>query len=174
MFYDKLEIEIEIYLLIEDEGCPNMSMAQEEKHINEQTVGDLMIPAEKVAHVQLNNPLEHALLVLVKSGYFAVPVLDASYKLVGSISKTIILDQILGLDRYEFEKLSDLKVHEVMETDTISVSNDASFIEGLKAIIDIPYACVVDADGFFDGILTRRAILKEVNKQYYSTAKWKD
>lgn len=151
-----------------------MSMTQEEKQIHEQTIEELMIPAEKVAHVQLNNPLEHALLVLVKSGYFAVPVLDASYKLVGSISKTIILDQILGLDRYEFEKLSDLKVHEVMETDTVSIRNDATFIEGLKAIIDVPYACVIDENDYFDGILTRRAILKEVNKHYYNSLKWKD
>src|SRR5690625_6899162 len=92
-----------------------------------------MIYSEKVAHVQLNNPLEHALLVLIGSGYFAVPVLDDSNKLAGSISKTVILDQILGNDRYEVERLSELKVHEVMD-DLVSVSEDASFIDGLKAV----------------------------------------
>lgn len=152
-----------------------MSMTQEEQQqLYEPSIEEMMIPAEKVAHVQVNNPLEHALLVLVKSGYFAVPVLDTSYKLVGSISKTIILDQILGLDRYEFEKLSDLKVHEVMERDTKSIRKDASFIEGLKTLIDVPYACVIDEDGYFDGILTRRAILKEVNKLYYHSFRPKE
>ncbi len=53
-----------------------MSMIREDKELKDLTVQDLMIPSEKVAHVQLNNPLEHALLVLVKSGYYAVPVLD--------------------------------------------------------------------------------------------------
>lgn len=144
-----------------------MSMTQEDNQLKNLTVKDLMISSEKVAHVQLNNPLEHALLVLVKSGYFAVPVLDASYKLAGSISKTVILDQILGIDRFEVEKLSELKVHEVMKDDLISIQKNASFIDGLKAVIDAPFVCVVDEEGYFDGILTRRAILKEIKKDYY-------
>src|SRR5699024_7187939 len=98
-----------------------MSMTQESRQIEKMTVEDLMIPSEKVAHVQLNNPLEHALLVLVKSGYSSVPVLDESYKLVGLISKTIILDQILGLERYEVEKLSEMKVYEIMDENVIRV-----------------------------------------------------
>lgn len=142
-------------------------MTQKDKFLEVLTVEDLMISSEKVAHVQLNNPLEHALLVLVKSGYFAVPVLDNSYKLAGSISKTEILDQILGVDRFEVEKLSELTVHEVMDTNIKSIRRDITFIEGLKSIIDDPYVCVVDNEGFFEGILTRRAILKEVKKDYY-------
>ena len=92
-----------------------MSMTQKDREIDNILVRDLMIPSEKVAHVQLNNPLEHALLVLIRSGYFAVPVLDTSFKLAGSISKTVILDQILGVETYEMERLSELKVHEVMD-----------------------------------------------------------
>lgn len=145
-----------------------MSMIQKDKQINEVIVKDLMIPSEKVAHVQLNNPLEHALLVLVKSGYFAVPVLDTSYKLVGSISKTVILDQILGLERFEIERLSNLKVHDVMDKDIISIRNDVKFIDGLKSVIDEPFVCVVDKDDYFDGILTRRAILKLLKREYYA------
>lgn len=142
-------------------------MTQEDKQIEDITVEDLMIPSEKVAHVQLNNPLEHALLVLVKSGYFAVPVLDVSYKLAGSISKTVILDEILGNERYEVERLSELKVQEVMKDDLVSIQKNASFIDGLKAVIDAPFVCVVDEEGYFDGILTRRAILKALKRDYY-------
>ncbi len=144
-----------------------MSMTQEDNQLKDLTVKDLMISSEKVAHVQLNNPLEHALLVLVKSGYFAVPVLDASYKLAGSISKTVILDQILGIERFEVEKLSELKVHQVMKNDLDSIQKNASFIDGLKAVIDAPFVCVVDEEGYFDGILTRRAILKVLKREYY-------
>ena len=35
----------------------------------ESSVKDLMISSERVAHVQVANNLEHALLVLTKSGY---------------------------------------------------------------------------------------------------------
>lgn len=147
-----------------------MSMTKKDQQIDDILVKDLMIPSEKVAHVQLNNPLEHALLVLIRSGYFAVPVLDTSYKLAGSISKTVILDQILGNERYEVERLSELKVHEVMD-DLVSIKSSASFIDGLKKVIDAPFVCVVDDDGYFEGILTRRAILKTLKRDYYQQRK---
>ncbi|MEC5426019.1 cyclic-di-AMP-binding protein CbpB [Virgibacillus sp. C22-A2] len=145
-----------------------MSLTQDKK-LTDIKVGDLMISSEKVAHVQVNNPLEHALLVLVKSGYSAVPVLDASYKLVGVVGKTIILNQILGLERFEIEKLSDMRVHEVMNTEIPCLSGEDSFMKGLNAIINHPFVCVADKEGYFDGILTRRAILKQLKRDIYTT-----
>ncbi|MFP3489860.1 CBS domain-containing protein, partial [Staphylococcus sp. SIMBA_130] len=80
-------------------------------------IEDLVISAEKVAHVQLTNPLEHAMLILIKSVYSSIPVLDTEYRLKGLISQPLILDSILGIERIEFEKLSELVVQEVMNTD---------------------------------------------------------
>ncbi|MFB1051588.1 cyclic-di-AMP-binding protein CbpB [Paraliobacillus sp. JSM ZJ581] len=124
----------------------------------------LMIPSEKVAHVQMNNPLEHALLILVKSGYSAVPVLDTSYKFKGTIGKNLILNRVLGIERFEMEKLSQIEVHDVMNQTIPCVNKLDDFFMCLKTVIDYPFVCVVDNDGYFDGILTRRAILKQVNK----------
>lgn len=131
-------------------------------------VSDLMIDAEIVAHVQANNPLEHALLVLVKSGYSAVPVLDANYKLVGTISKTAILNETLGLERFEVEKLANLKVKDVMKTDIPILRKEDRFIDGLKGVINSPFICIADEKGHFNGILTRRNILKQLKRDYYS------
>ncbi len=142
---------------------------QEGKKITDILVADLMISSEKVAHVQMNNPLEHALLVLVKSGYSAVPVLDPSYKLVGTVGKTVILNQILGLERFEVEKLSDMRVEEVMKTDIPRLNPDSSFTDGLKAVINSNFVCVEDKEGYFDGILTRRAILKQLKRDIYTS-----
>lgn len=143
-----------------------MSLTRDSE-IEEITVGDMMIPGEKVAHVQLKNPLEHALLVLVKSGYSAVPVLDMSYKLIGMIGKTVILNQVLGLERFEMEKLSDIQVQQVMERDIPILNKNVKFMDALKAVIDYPFVCVADEEGVFDGILTRRAILKQFNRNFY-------
>src|SRR5699024_10170250 len=96
-------------------SCIKMDIIREDKHLEDIIIDDLIISFEKVVHVQLTNPLERALLVLIGSGYFAVPVLDDSNKLAGSISKTVILDLILGNDGHEVERLSELKVHEVMD-----------------------------------------------------------
>ncbi|MCT2538128.1 CBS domain-containing protein [Aquibacillus koreensis] len=127
-------------------------------------VEQLMISSEKVAHVQLGNPLEHALLVLVKSGYSAVPVLDSSYKFKGIIGKTVILNSVLGLERFEMERLSEKKVNEVMNSDTPCLNRRDDFLTCLKTVINHPFVCVVDDEGYFDGIITRRAILKQLNK----------
>ncbi|GAB4072259.1 CBS domain-containing protein [Barrientosiimonas marina] len=142
--------------------------ATQDKELTDIVIGDLMIPSEKVAHVQLNNPLEHALLILVKSGYSAVPVLDSSYKLIGTIGKTSILNNVLGLERFEMEALSDIQVQEAMNTEIPCLQTTDSFLEGLKVVINYPFVCVADEEGYFDGLLTRRVILKQLKRDYYS------
>ncbi|MEW9677485.1 cyclic-di-AMP-binding protein CbpB [Lentibacillus sp. L22] len=139
-----------------------------DKPLSEIVISEIMIPSEKVAHVQMNNPLEHALLVLVKSGYSAVPVLDVNYKLMGTIGKTIILNQILGLERFEFEKLSEMRVNELMKTEIPILKKDMSFMDGLNVLINYPFVCVADEEGYFDGIVTRRAILKQLKRDIYT------
>ncbi|HLQ70282.1 MAG TPA: cyclic-di-AMP-binding protein CbpB [Bacillota bacterium] len=138
-----------------------------DSRLTDLTVENLMILEDKVAHVQLNNPLEHALLVLVKSGYSAVPVLDNSYKLVGTIGKTVILDHIIGLERFEGEKLSEKYVHEVVNTEIPILKKEDTLLTGLDKVINYPFVCVVDEGGYFAGILTRRAILKQMKRDYY-------
>ncbi|OEH94258.1 cyclic-di-AMP-binding protein CbpB [Bacillus solimangrovi] len=123
---------------------------------------DLLISADKVAHVQVGNTLEHALLVLVKSGYTAVPVLDSAFKLHGLISKNIILDSLLGVERIETEKLAEYNVEEVMDTNIPQVTLNHTFIKVLGMSINHPFICVVDEEGAFEGIITRRVILKLV------------
>lgn len=138
------------------------------KSLTDLTVEDLMIPAEKVAHVQVGNPVEHALLVLVESGYSSVPVLDLDYKFKGTIAKTPILKSVMGMERFEMEKLAETKVEAVMQVEQPTLTMDTNFLTCLKVVINHAFACVVDEEGYFLGILTRRAILKEVNKSMYA------
>lgn len=125
---------------------------------------DLMIPSERVAHVQMGNNLEHALLVLTKSGYTAIPVLDPHYKLHGLISTPIIMDSILGLERIEFEKLEEKKVEEVMNHTVPRVKTNASMIHCLELLVNHPFLCIETEDGFFEGILPRSTVLNQLNK----------
>ena len=144
-------------------GCNMISIPKDE--FQQIFVKDLMISSEKVAHVQIGNGLEHALLVLVKSGYSAIPVLDPMYKLHGLISTAMILDGILGLERIEFERLEEMKVEQVMKQDIPVLKLEDSFAKALEMTIDHPFICAVNEDGYFEGILTRRAILKLLNKK---------
>jgi len=128
-------------------------------------VAQFLIPSEKVAHVQMGNYLDHALLVLTKTGYSAIPVLDASYKLHGLISTTLVMDAILGLERIEFERLEKMKVEEVMNRDIPRLLLNDHVAKGIELVINHPFVCVENEDGYFEGIFTRREVLKRLNKQ---------
>ncbi|APH05477.1 cyclic-di-AMP-binding protein CbpB [Bacillus weihaiensis] len=134
--------------------------------IDHMKVKDLMIPADKVAHVQLGNNLEHALLVLTKTGYTAIPVLDPTFKLHGLIGMNLIMDSIFGLERIEFEKLEQMKVEEVMNTDIPRLFLHDSIEKGLDLVVNHPFVCVQNDQSLFEGIFTRRAILKQVKKKF--------
>jgi predicted transcriptional regulator len=123
-------------------------------------IQDLLIPSERVAHVQVGNTLEHALLVLTKSGYTAIPVLDLNYKLMGLISTPVVLESILGLERIEFENLEKNRVEHVMNSSIPRISLNSPPIVSLELLIDHPFLCVENDQGYFEGILTRRAVLK--------------
>lgn len=127
-------------------------------------ITELMIPSERVAHVQLGNNLEHALLVLTKSGYTAIPVLDPQYKLHGLISTPIIMESILGLERIEFEKLEKKRVEEVMKEKAPHVKTDESMLVCLELLINHPFLCVETPEGFFAGILPRSTVLNHLHQ----------
>lgn len=127
-------------------------------------IQELMIPSERVAHVQIGNTLQHALLVLTKSGYTAIPVLDMQYKLKGLISTPVVLESILGLERIEFEKLEKNRVENVMNSSIPSITIHSSVLSTLELLVDHPFLCIENEQGFFEGILTRRAVLKLLYK----------
>lgn len=122
-----------------------------------------VVPAEEVAHVQPDNSLEHALLVLVKSGYTAIPVLGMNNSLKGIISKAKILDSILGLERIEPEKLDNWLVQDVMETKFASVTKNDPFERVMTQSIQHPFICVVNDSKEFLGIIPRSKILAHLN-----------
>ena len=131
----------------------------------ELSIRNLMIASERVAHVQVGNSLEHALLVLTKSGYTAIPVLDPHYKLHGLISTPIIMESILGLERIEYEKLEQKRVEEVMNKKIPHLKIDASIPDSIELLVDHPFLCVENDEGLFEGILTRRAVMQLLNDE---------
>ncbi|MEI5905956.1 cyclic-di-AMP-binding protein CbpB [Bacillus spongiae] len=141
------------------------------KELLETSIQPFIIPSEKVAHVQMGNSLEHALLLLTKSGYSAIPVLDPRFHFHGLISSPLITDSILGLERIEFEKLDQKKVEDVMNRTVPTIKVNSQFQQALTLLIDHPFLCVVDDVNYFEGILTRRSILKELTKQLHTNKK---
>lgn len=130
-------------------------------------IEEFIISSEKVAHVQMGNSAEHALLVLTKTGYSSIPVLDSKYRLKGLVSTQNITDSILGLDHIEYERLPDIKVEEVMIQPVPYIHIGEKFKRGLDLLINHPFLCVIDDEETFVGILTRRVVLKQLKKHIY-------
>jgi len=130
-------------------------------------IEDFVISSEKVAHVQSGNNAEHALLVLTRTGYSTIPVLDAKFRLQGLLSIKMITESILGLERIEYDKLSEITVDEVMDTKVAYLKNTETFQRALDLVINHAFLCVIDEEGTFVGILTRREILKQLKKYVY-------
>lgn len=134
-------------------------------------IENFIISSEKVAHVQMGNSAEHALLVLTKTGYSAIPVLDSKYRFRGLINAQRITDAILGMDHIEYERLGEIRVEDIMLTDFPLIDVHARFQKALDLVIDQNFLCVVDEDNMFMGILTRRVVLKQLKKQIYQMKK---
>ncbi|MBM6613331.1 CBS domain-containing protein [Desemzia sp. RIT804] len=122
-----------------------------------------LIPASEVAHVQTENKLSHALLVLTKIGFNVIVVLDKDSHVKGLISIPLIMEAITSIHQMNYDQLDVLTVGEVMKTEFAVLDEDYELEDMLHLLVDNPFICTVDAENKFSGIITRREILKSVN-----------
>ena len=131
----------------------------------------MMIPAENVANVMKEHPLEHALLLLSQAGYSTIPVLDKEDHFVGLLSLNDIVKKMLGIDGIDTSNLEELTVADVMKTDVAVMRPDAELEDILHLLVDASFLPVVDDNQRFKGIITRKEILKAVNHMAHELEK---
>lgn len=125
---------------------------------------DFILPADKVAIVGVNNSLYHALLVLTNAGYTVIPALDEESRVKGLVSLPEIIRAVTGLESFDFERLSDLTVKEIMNTDFPILQEDFELEIVLHLLVRHPFICVADEEGVLTGIITRSELLKGTNR----------
>lgn len=125
---------------------------------------DFLIPAEKVANVGIRNTLEHALLVLTNAGYTVIPVLDEESRLRGILSIPAIIRAVTGVEAFDFDKLGDITVEEVMTTEFPVLKEDFELEMVLHLLVQHAFICITDEDGVLQGIVTRSELLKGTNR----------
>lgn len=145
-----------------------------EKHLQQlllQRQEKFMIPASLVATVNVNNILDHAFLVLTKDRYAKIIVIDNDNHYRGQLSLAMITDQLLETERINIDKLNQLTVADVMQTDAPVIKDPYNVEENLHLMIDQSFLPVVDAQKHFCGIVTRRELLKAVNYTFHEFGK---
>lgn len=125
-----------------------------------------LTPAENLAVLIDTHNMDHAKLLLSHMTYSRVPVVTQDGKFVGTIGLTEIIkyqmEHELGEDQL------NLDICSIVKTDVAYVSDYYSITQVMSNLIDESFLPVVDKDGFFKGIITRKAILKAINSLLHS------
>ena len=123
----------------------------------------LFIDAEKVAILQEDHTLEHAMLVLTNVRYSLIPVLNKENKIVGLISLAMILHKITGVEQIHMNRLGKYKVRDVMRTEVPIIHQDTQVEDVLNELVDESFICIGNEEDEFVGIVTRKELLKRIN-----------
>lgn len=123
----------------------------------------LMIKSEDVATVRMENTLLHATMVLSTVGYSSIPVLDNDHKLRGVVTIPMIIEGIKDQVAYNWDLLADKRIEDVVSTDFSCAKQGLGLEDILHQLINHNYVCIVDDEGVFLGIITRKSILKRIN-----------
>lgn len=125
--------------------------------------GEFIIPADKNIIIDEKNSLMHAFLILTKAGYAKIPVVDSDNHVTGLISLAMITEKMLATDEIQTDILNEFTVKDVMQKDFACVIPNDDLERQLHLLVDNAFLPVVDDDGVFQGILTRRELIKSFN-----------
>lgn len=125
--------------------------------------GKYMVPASAVATVNVDNPLNHAFLVLTADRFSKIVVVDKEGHYCGQLSLSMITEKIIKTDKIDVNLLDQLTVADAMEEDQAVTNDPDNFEFNYRLLMDRSFIPVVGAHGEFCGIVTRRKLMDALN-----------
>lgn len=122
-----------------------------------------MVPAEAVATVNVDNPLNHAFLVLSADHFARIVVVDNDNHYRGQISLSMITEKIRKTDGIDVGLLDQLTVADAMEKDDAVTHDPDNFEFNYRLLMDRSFIPVVGSHNEFCGIVTRRKLMDALN-----------
>ena len=129
-----------------------------------------LTPADNLAVLIDSHNADHATLLLSQMTYTRVPVVTDEKEFVGTIGLRDILAYQMeqGLSQ---EVMADTDIVHMTKKDVAVVTPDYALTDVLHKLVDESFLPVVDEDGIFQGIITRKSILKAVNALLHDFSK---
>ena len=121
-----------------------------------------LTPARNLAVLIDTHNVDHAILVLSQISYTRVPVVTDQMTYVGTISLTDILSYQMKHD-YSDEVFSSMDIVHMTKKDGEYLEKEYNLTEVLHKLVEESFLPVVSEDGVFEGIITRKSILKAFN-----------
>ncbi|MDO5047707.1 MAG: cyclic-di-AMP-binding protein CbpB [Anaerococcus sp.] len=138
-------------------------ISKEIKDMFNQPTKNLMIAASEVAICHEEDSLLDAVLILSSSGYQTIPVLDEQNHVRGLISISHIVSSFDKLSLFDEDKLSIIKVKEVMKQVVPILFDNYNLEDVLRLLIDNNFVCITHKNGYFLGIIPRKIVLERFN-----------
>ena len=129
-----------------------------------------LTPAENLAVLIDTHNADHAILLLSQMTYSRVPVVTDKRKCVGTIGLRDILAYQMENDLSQ-EAMADTDIVHMTKKNVAVVEPDYRLTDVLHKLVDESFLPVVDKDGVFQGIITRKSILKAVNALLHDFSK---
>ncbi len=121
-----------------------------------------LIPAEALAIFIDTHKADHVLLLLANNGYSRVPVITKDKKYLGTISISDIMSHQSKNYLADWE-LTQLDIGKIVNNKIATINESSDLTETMHLLVDYPFLPVINNNGIFIGIITRKSILKALN-----------
>lgn len=122
-----------------------------------------LLPKSEITYVEQEDTVGHALRVIHKNGYQAVPVINRQGEYVGTVTEGDFLWNLIQDYHMDMEAMRNIRVESLRKKwNYKAVSIEANIAELDQYIMDQNFVPVVDGRNIFIGIVTRKEIIKEL------------
>ena len=128
-------------------------------------------PKSELAYIYDYHTLRQALEIMEYHKYSCVPILNRDGKYVGTITEGDLLWGLKGLDILNLKNAEQIPVMKIdHRTAYKSVNADANIEDLIKRAMDQTFVPVVDDQGNFIGIITRKDIIEYCYQKMMGTS----
>ena len=120
-----------------------------------------LTPKEDVAHVDEDDTMRQVLEKMEHHGYTAIPLLSREGKYIGTITEGDLLWGMRRADNHDIKETEGVPIMAIPRRATYKpVHADSNMEDLLDRAINQNFVPVVDDQGAFIGIITRKSIIK--------------
>jgi len=124
----------------------------------------LMLSKEKVNYLKSDCPLEEAMALFIESGYSAVPVINEEGAYIGTVCDKDFL-RLYSSPSYR-DKIVELKLEDIISSNWNTAINVYTDVDNVLLLsMNQNFLPVVDDEGLFIGIITRKAIIQFLSER---------
>ena len=126
----------------------------------------LLTPKNQDAYLVETMNVRQALEKMKAHGYRVIPLIGSNGEYIGTISEGDLLWYIEQNGSFDYRKMEDTKITDLLRKDTTpAVKVDAGIEEIVENIVNHNFVPVVDDRNVLMGIVTRRRVLQELLKK---------